>query len=1326
MTAVQADRQRLLAHLLGGAAARTPPKIEAVPAGRAVPLSPSQSGIWFFCKAYPHSTEYSMPEMRTVERAVTAEELRAAVSECMRRHDALRLRIFERDGLPVQQDCGSTEPPVLWHDLRALDPLAAETHAAELAHAAGQRPIPVTEPLMFLVTGFALPGDRTLIQINFHHVIIDGWSRIQVVRELDLLLAGRPLPEPSPVGFLDFLFWQQQHEDRQRQELDLAYWMDKLSGDLPVLGLPTDRPRPTESSRRGSTVGFGMDPDGLPALERVAREEGTTLFAVVLAAYKVFLARLSGSYDLVVGTSVIGRDQEISESIVGCFVKTVALRTDLTGDPTFREAVRRVHATLVEAHDHSSVTFDQVVAELAPPRVSGMHPVFQTFVNLQPPGEASAGATEAGIEIETDAAKWDLTVSLAVEGGGLGGLIEYSADLFDRPTVQRFASIFARLLNELGRSPDTAVRAVALLSDEETQHALHGMNPYQRPDIKYTTMTGPFEEQARRTPDAVAVIDERESLSYAGLNERANRLAAHLRSLGVGRQARVGVCMERSVDLLVSLYAVCKTGAAYVPIDPDLPQGRMDFLLSDAEVELVLVDPANAGRIPAATAAKRICVDGKSGEWNQAGPQTTVDVPAPGPGNAAVHLLYTSGTTGRPKAVVYPIDGALANLFWLQQRYPFTAGDTALLKTSYGFDVSIWELFWPLYHGARLVVAPPGSHRDPEQLRALIEQYEVSTLFLVPSMMQPFLDSSPAGSCPSLRWMLCGGEPVTARIRDGFHARLSATLINCYGPTEAGSVVDGVVPIETGAPTVPLGRPAANFRTYLLDDALLPVPVGVPGEVYVGGEIGLGQSYHRRPGATAERFLPDPYGEPGTRMYRTGDLCKYDEDGVLTHLGRRGRQVKIRGMRIEPAEIESVLCEHAEVSESVVLPVEDRVGELAAFVVLRSHSGVIPRDLIDLLGRMLPSHMIPSTITAIDAIPKHVSGKVDTLALTSLARVGSTEPVEIVEPEGWLETRLAEIYQQVLQRDRISVTDSFFALGGHSLLVFKVIDLCAKQLLVRPSVRDVFTAQSVRALAARMSSTTPGQDSNPVHLGGAVGAPVLVFVHAASGSIMPFVPIAQRLEANFCVYALAASDTEDDAVSIQDLARSYVPAVDAVRGASPVVLVGWSMGGCVAIEMAQCYQRRGEPLPVTILLDTWAPPSLMSSADAAAQVRRGIEATDVLAMEGFDVAELLGADEFATLRRTIDRNTTAFLDYQPAAFAGPVDLLAADDPPPGLVINEVPDYLNERRGWDGVIADVTVHPVRGDHRSMLAEENADALAAMISRLVEERLAFDEI
>ncbi|WP_433289803.1 non-ribosomal peptide synthetase [Pseudonocardia sp. CA-142604] len=636
----------------------------------------------------------------------------------------------------------------------------------------------------------------------------------------------------------------------------------------------------------------------------------------------------------------------------------------------------------------------------------------------------------------------------------------------DAPSALCWARTFVQLLTGLARDPDAPMATRPLIDAAERERILHGLNRYQRPEIRHRTMAEPFEEQAERTPDAVALLDESgTTVGYRELNMRANQLAHFLIRQGAGPGTRVGICLRRGIHQIVAIYAAVKTGATYVPLDTDLPDARLAYILDDTAPTHILTDAACRDRIP-------------DGPWHLVDVEREHDDCAAGnPIVAAsptglLHILYTSGTTGRPKGVAYPTAGALANLAYMQGKYPFEPDDCALFKTSAAFDVSIWEIFWPLYHGACLVICRDGGHRDPRHLARLVESHPVSIIFLPPTVMSPFLEQISAERA-RLRWTLCGGEPVTPRIRDTFYTTLpDTTLLNCYGPTEANSVTDMPLPNDPGTP-VPLGRPAANFRVTILDEDLELVPVGMPGEAYIGGEIGVAQAYWRAPGRTAERFVPDPYGPPGSRMYRTGDLCRYRMDGVLEHLGRIDRQIKIRGLRIEPGEIESVLASHPAVADCAVIA-HDTPVRLLAFVVPVAGTAVDALDLTAIgqfAARFLPDHMWPKQIVPMSRILTDVNGKIDNRALIAAWRDRDEREYEFVPPADELEAAVVAIYRRVLEIESVSVLDNFTQLGGNSMQAFELFDECQQTLGAQPEPAQLLVG-TVREVAAAIRQTS--------------------------------------------------------------------------------------------------------------------------------------------------------------------------------------------------------------------------------------------------------------
>jgi amino acid adenylation domain-containing protein len=654
-----------------------------------------------------------------------------------------------------------------------------------------------------------------------------------------------------------------------------------------------------------------------------------------------------------------------------------------------------------------------------------------------------------------------VTILVSESGGQL--YVDATTDASDLPTAHAWARSFLQLLTGMASDPDLPMLDHPLVGPEERERILYGLNPQRDPEIRYRTLAEPFQEQVRRTPRAVALQDEDgATVSYQELNERANRLAHHLCERGAGPGTRVGVVLERGIHQVVALYAAVKTGATYVPLGADLPDQRIALILAHAAPQHVLTDPACRGRLPAGAWEVHDVHDEQA--W-AAHPATdpVADDTASGP----VHILFTSGTTGRPKGVASRTAAVLANIDWMQRAYPYQPGETAAFKTHIGFDVHIWEVYWPLYHGARLVICRPGGERDPRHLAWLVRDHDVSLFFLVTSLMPAFLAEISAVGAPALRWMVCGGETMAPRIPGAFYAALpGSVLVNAFGPTEAGPVTDNVVePSSTGV-LVPVGRPADNFRVTVLDTNLDLVPVGTPGEAYISGAVGLADGYWQQPGRTAERFVADPYGPPGSRMYRTGDLCRLREDGALEHLGRIDRQIKIRGLRVEPGEVESVLATHPAVGDCTVIA-HGRPLRLLAFVVPAAGTSIADLDLAAVLGHAagLPRQMRPDQVVPVDHLPATVNGKIDHDRLLATWRSSAEPERPFVPPADGLETTLVEIYQRVVGHSPISVLDTFSAVGGHSILALRLRDECQKTLHSAPDLSTLLDG-TLRDVAA--------------------------------------------------------------------------------------------------------------------------------------------------------------------------------------------------------------------------------------------------------------------
>ncbi|WP_420126422.1 non-ribosomal peptide synthase/polyketide synthase [Longimicrobium sp.] len=1042
-----------------------------VPAGRAgaLPLSFAQERLWFLDRLEPGSTTYNMPAAWRLGGALDPAALERALGEIVRRHEALRTVFAEADGSPVQVIAPFDGFALPVEDLSGLGDADREAAARRRAGEEAARPFDLAAGPLFRAALLRLGGEDYVLLLSMHHIVSDGWSMGVLFREMSALYEayreGRasPLPELA-VQYADYAVWQREQLAGETLDGQLAYWKERLADAPALLELPSDHPRPAVQSYRGATVPVQLSPELLERLQALSRTEGATLYMTLLGAFQVLLSRYSGSEDVVVGSPIAGRTRGEVEALIGFFINTLVLRTDLSGDPSFRETLRRVREATLGAYAHQELPFEKLVVELQPERSLSHSPLFQVMFTLQNAGGgggALAGLKVGGVGAAMQVARFDLSLELTATPEGLRGGIIYSTDLFERGTIVRMLGHLERVLEQVAGDADVRLSELELLGETERARVVDEWNRTEAEVPADRCIHQLFEAQAARTPDAVAVRFEDASLTYAQLNARANQLAHHLRGRGVGAEVRVGVLMERSFEMVISLLAVLKAGGGYVPLDPGLPAERLAYMLEDSSVPLVLVQAAQRETVPAREGVEVLVVDALA-ERLAAEP---AENPAVGAGpDSLAYVIYTSGSTGRPKGVMNQHRGVVNRLVWMQAHFGIGADDVVLQKTPFSFDVSVWEFFWPLQQGARLVMARPDGHRDPLYLQEIIEAEGVTTLHFVPSMLQSFVEAVEPTRCASLRNVVCSGEALPPALVHRFYDRFAGPVVltNLYGPTEATVDVScWMCARDEAADVVPIGRPVWNTQLYVLDAVLNPAPVGVPGELYIGG-VQVARGYQRRAAMTAERFIPDPFSsQPGARLYRTGDRARWRADGAIEYLGRLDFQVKVRGFRIELGEIEGVLRRSAGVTDCVVLAREDATGDrrLVAYVV-----GAVEADALrEHLRRELPEYMVPAAFVPLNALPLTANGKLDRKALP--APEGDAYARRSYEaPLGEIETALAEIWGEVLGVERVGRWDHFFELGGHSLLGIKLIGRM-RQVGLYTDVRALFATPVLADLA---------------------------------------------------------------------------------------------------------------------------------------------------------------------------------------------------------------------------------------------------------------------
>jgi amino acid adenylation domain-containing protein len=1039
-------------------------------------LSFAQEQLWFLDQVLPDTPTYNIAEILRLRGRLELAALERSLSELLARHEGLRTTFAADSNEPFQV----IQPPqpvrLSVIDLKDSPEPERLQEACRLANEEARRPFALSTGPLIRFQVIRLYEEDWVLGIHMHHIIADGWSIGVMTSELGELyrafVQGRAAMLPGlPVQYADFAQWQRGWLEGGACMQHLAYWKEKLADAPELLTLPGDRPRPAALSFRGGYQSFVVPRTLADELQSLGRREGATLFMTLLAVFDVLLLAYTDQEDLVVGSPVAGRNLVEIENIIGFFVNMVVLRTDVSGNPSFRELLRRTRETATNAFAHQEAPFEKLVEALRPARTSSYNPLFQVALILQnAPGEELElpGLALSRLPVGTGTSKFDLTLFASDKADGLHLGIEYSSDLFDDATIRRMLGHLHQLIQGAVANPGCQIRRLPLLTEIERHQLLVGWNDEARRDYRSEDCIHElFEAQVQRTPEVVALIDGQRRFTYRELNRRANQVAVHLRMSGVGPEVLVGVCLERSAEMVIALLGTLKAGGAYVPVDPDYPKDRVAFMLEDTQAAVVLTQRSLVLGLPPSQ-AQVICIDEL--KRDQEGEDTPNAGRNANPTNLA-YVIYTSGSTGKPKGAMNEHRGVVNRLLWMQEQYQLTAADVVMQKTPFSFDVSVWEFFWPLLAGARLVIAKPGGHKDPRYLIELINECRVTTIHFVPPMLRTFLAEPGVESCRSLRQVVCSGEALPFDLQESFFEKLPAALHNLYGPTEAAvDVTHWTCQRDSPLRIVPIGRPVANTQTYILDARLQPVPIGVPGELHLGG-VQVGRGYLHRPELTTEKFIPDPFRrEPGARLYKTGDLCRYLADGNIEYLDRLDHQVKIRGFRIELGEIESVLCEHAAVREAAVLARESTPGnkQLVAYLIVNGQTPTV-KELREHLKQQVPDYMVPAAFVFLEKLPLTHNGKIDRKALPEPEKQSPELAAAYVAPRNETESMLAEIWLQVLQVERVGIHDNFFELGGHSLLVLRVVSRIRQQFGFDLPLPLVFETPNIAELAVKLS-----------------------------------------------------------------------------------------------------------------------------------------------------------------------------------------------------------------------------------------------------------------
>ncbi|NEO15135.1 MAG: amino acid adenylation domain-containing protein [Moorea sp. SIO3F7] len=1097
------------------------PPIKAIPRDQKLPLSFSQERLWFIDQLEGSKAPYIEHGALQITGNLNVLALEQALSEIINRHEVLRTSFSTINGKPIQVIDSDSTININVVDLQQYPEPERETILKQEVQREATTPFDLEVAPLIRCKLWQLDSSEYVLVLTMHHIVSDGWSMGILIEELSSLYqafcVGAPSPLPElPIQYADFALWQRQWLSGEILETQLNYWKQKLEGAPKLLQLATDYPRPTAPTYQGRTESFSLNTELTQKLQTLSRDSGTTLFMTLLAAFGTLLYRYSGQEDILIGTPIANRNRREIEPLIGFFVNTLVLRTHFDDNPSFSQLLKQVRETTLNAYEHQDVPFEQVVSALQPQRSLSHSPLFQVMFVLQnaPMGKLELpGLSLSQFNQHSTTSKFDLTLSMTETELGLVGTWEYNTDLFDRSTIKRMATHFQNLLSAIVDNPQLSVGELPLLSAEERHQLLVEWNDTASEYPKEKCIHQLVEEQVEKTPDAVAVVFEEEQLTYHQLNQRANQLAHHLLSMGVGPEVLVGICVERSVQMVVGLLGILKAGGAYVPLDPNYPSERLSYMLEDSGVEVLLTQQSLVESLPSHN-TQMVYLDSEWGaieEYSQDNLEVGVD------SDNLAYVIYTSGSTGKPKGVQINHKALVNFIESMQQKPGLESTDIFISVTTLSFDIAGLELYLPLITGARLVVISREIATDGMLLAQSLDNYQVTTMQATPATWRLLLTAGWKGN-KQLK-ILCGGEALDIILAKEL-LKTSKQVWNLYGPTEA-TIWSAVALVDNqfSGSFVPIGFAINNTQIYILDRHLQPVPIGVPGELYIGGD-GLARGYLNRPELTSEKFITNPFcNSKSERLYKTGDLARYLPDGNIEFLGRIDNQVKIRGFRIELGEIESVLNTHPQIQQTVVIAREDLPGNkrLVAYIVVEE--SLSTNQLREFLKQKLPDYMVPSAFVTLDTLPLTPNGKVDRKSLPAPDGVFSRVE-EYVAPRTTIELQLTQIWSEVLNLTSVGVQDNFFELGGHSLLAVRLMSKIQQQFQINLPLATLFQSPTIEQLASLLGSSVNTQNPILVGIKTSGNQPPLFCIHPVGGNVLCYAELARHLAQDYPVYGL--------------------------------------------------------------------------------------------------------------------------------------------------------------------------------------------------------------
>lgn len=1337
-----------------GASVSILPPLEKGQRDGPLPLSFSQARMWLINQLHPDGAAYNTALTLRLRGPLNQPALEQSLTALVHQHETLRTTIGlvnEQPALIISDDIAYTLPCVV---LDQADPQAREAEMIRLAQTQMHQPFNVERDLPLRATLYQLAADDHVLQVTIHHISADAWALAIFAQQLFSLYAAicrnQPLPAAKPaIQYADYALWERACFQGDLLEKAVDYWRTQLA-DLPVLSLPTDHPRPAIQTEAGATLSVTPDPAMVEALRAFSQRVGVTLYMTLLAAFQVLLYRYTNQADFAVGMPVANRHQADVESLIGTFINTLVLRADLSGEPDFLSVLHRVRETVLTAQTHQHLPFERLVTALQPERDTSYSPFFQVMcngINIPMPDLALPDLEWEYLDLERHTAQLDLTFYIIDTPNVKRFIFEYDTDLFEATTIERMMGHYLTLLQAILADPKQSIATLPLLPPAERDQLLLAWNQTKRPYPADCYLPGLVEQQVQKTPDAIAITCGDDQISYHLLNERANQLAAHLQGLGVGPDSLVGVCHPRTIDMVVALFAILQAGGAYLPLDPTFPLDRLAYMIADAQISVLITQTGLCPELIEPLSGPQVVYLDRDWDMIQARHLPDPIKPRPDlkPENLA-YVIYTSGSTGKPKGVQVPHRAVVNFLTAMAQQPGLTAQDKLLAVTTLSFDISVLELFLPLIVGAELILLSQETAQDGLQLRDALTQSAATVMQATPATWRMLLEAGWPGK--SGLKILCGGEALPPDLAQALLAKAD-TVWNMYGPTET-TVWSTIHRVEQGAP-VTIGRPIANTQLYILDAHFQPVPIGVPGRLYIGG-AGLARGYLGLPDLTAEKFVPHPFAtDPAERLYWTGDLARYHANGQVEFLGRTDHQVKIRGFRIELGEIEALLQQHADVEAAVVVAYDDDNGQpyLAAYLVPVEEKQLASQEIRAYLAQFLPGYMVPTVFEILAALPLTPNHKVDR---RNLPRPNVGQPQQhVVGPRTNLERQLAAIWVEILGRPSIGMQANFFELGGQSLTAVRLFAQIEQKMGQRLPLATIFQHPTIERLATILADRgwQPSW-SSLVPIQAAGSKPPLFFVHAHSGNVLGFADLAHHLGESQPFYGLQAqglSGQQPGLNSIPQMAAHYIAEMKQVQPTGPYLVGGYCFGGVVAYEIAHQLQAQGDTVALVAMVHSEHP----HFQQATLQAKQGQLLAQLKFRFGLEIGNLREVDSTTRnhyLRHRISRlvagvnlrlekllqkyglplkqstayglaqletqHDIAFQTYQPPVYGGSVTLFRAAKQP-----SYVPD--DPTLGWQVFASNLDVVEVPGHFIGILSPPRVVEFARKLTAKIAQAL-----